>query len=220
MSANHRSPVLIIGLGRFGSAVGATLVRMGHEVLAIDCDAEHVRDHKDVLTQVVEGDGTDPEVLRQLGAGDFASAVIGIGADIEASVLAVLALTDLGVANIWAKATSDRHGRILERTGAHHVVFPEQRMGQRVARLLNEQLIDFIDFGDDFGIARLRAPEDIVGVPLITSQCRRRFDVTVVGVKRAGEDFIHAVPDTLILPGDELIVSGRVASIEAFSGSR
>ena len=216
MSAEKREPVLVTGLGRFGSAVAVTLERMGHEVLGIDSDPEIVDEHKQSLTQVVEADSTEVEVLKRLGAADFSSAVVGIG-DIEASVLAVLALTDLGVPNIWAKANNERHGRILERTGAHHVVFPEQKMGERIARLLNERLLDFISFGDEFGIARLQAPESIVGLPLVTSQCRKKHDVTVVGVKRAGEDFIHAVPDTIVLPDDELVVSGRIDRIEAFS---
>ncbi|MGP1679341.1 MAG: potassium channel family protein [Burkholderiales bacterium] len=217
MSADPRPPVLVIGLGRFGSAVAETLDRMGHEVLGVDADPEIVRDHKDVLTHVVEADCTEVETLRKLGAAEFDTAVVAIGTNVEASLLTVLALCDLGLTNIWAKATSARHGRILDRTGAHHVVFPEQRMGERVAHLVNERLLDFIAFGDEFAIARLKAPEQIVGLPLITSQCRAKFDVTVVGVKRVGEDFIHAVPDTLILPDDELVVSGRISNIEKFS---
>ena len=132
-------------------------------------------------------------------------------------MLTVLALADLGLTNIWAKASNAKHARILERIGATHVVFPEQRMGERVAHLLNERLLDFIAFGDEFAIARLRAPDPIVGLPLVTSACRKKYDVTVVGVKRAGEAFIHAVPDTIIFPGDELVVSGRIKDIERFS---
>ena len=217
MSADPRRPVLVIGLGRFGSAVAATLERMGHEVLGADADPEIVRDHKDLLTQIVEADCTEIETLRRLGAAEFDTAVVAIGSNVEASLLAVLALVDLGLPNIWAKANTERHGRILERTGAHHVVFPEQKMGERVARLVNERLLDFISFDGEFAIARLKAPEPIIGLPLVTSQCRRKFDVTVVGVKRTGEDFIHAVPDTIIMPGDELVVSGRIDRIEAFS---
>lgn len=217
MSADPRKPVLVIGLGRFGSAVAATLERMGHEVLGADADAEIVRDHKDMLTQIVEADCTEIETLRRLGAAEFDTAIVAIGTNVEASLLAVLALVDLGLPNIWAKATSERHGRILERTGAHHVVFPEQKMGERVAHLVNERLLDFISFDGEFAIARLKAPEPIIGLPLVTSQCRKKFDVTVVGVKRAGEDFIHAVPDTIIMPEDELVVSGRIDRIEAFS---
>ena len=216
MSAK-RDPVLVIGLGRFGSSVALTLERMGHEVLGVDMDAQTVQDFSDRLTQVVEADCTDPDCLQRLGARDFTSAVVGIGEDIEASVLTVLALADLGVPAIWAKAVNDRHGRILEKTGAHHVIFPEARMGERVARLLNEKLLDFIAFDDHFAIAKLAAPEPIVGLPLVTSDCRRKFAVTVIGVKREGLDFIHADPDTLIMPDDLVIVSGKVEDIEKFA---
>ncbi|WP_247712087.1 potassium channel family protein [Qipengyuania qiaonensis] len=212
-----RKPVLVAGLGRFGGAVAHTLERMGHEVLGADTDPRLVQDFAGELTKVVEADCTDIGTLQQLGVADFEAAVVAIGSDIEASVLTVLALSDLGITNIWAKATNDKHARILERTGATHVVFPEQRMGERVARLLNERLLDFISFGDEFAIARLKAPDPIVGLPLITSECRKKFDVTVVGVKREGENFIHAVPDTIIFADDELVVSGRIADIEKFS---
>ena len=208
---------MVIGLGRFGGAVSRTLERMGHEVLAVDIDPALVQEFAGELTKVVEADATDTTTLEQLGAKDFDSAVVGIGTNIEASVLIVLALSDLGLKNIWAKATNEKHARILERTGAAHVVFPEQRMGERVAHLINERLLDFIAFGDEFAIARLIAPEPLLGLPLVTSQCRKKYDVTVVGVKREGEDFIHAVPDTLIFPGDELVVSGRIHDLEAFS---
>lgn len=218
MSADKRKPILVIGLGRFGIAVAQTLERMGHEVLGVDRRPELVQEYARDLTRAVEADCTSMTVLRQLGVGDFGAAVVAIGSDIEASVLTVLALSDLGVRNIWAKATNDKHACILERTGANHVVFPEQRMGERVAHLLNERLLDFISFGDDFAIARLKAPEPVIGLPLQMSECRKRFEVTVVGVKRQGEDFIHAVPDTVILPDDELVVSGRIEHIESFAG--
>ncbi|MBY8337616.1 TrkA family potassium uptake protein [Alteriqipengyuania sp. NZ-12B] len=208
---------MVIGLGRFGGAVSRTLERMGHEVLAVDTDPALVQHFAGDLTKVVEADATETPTLERLGAKDFDAAVVAIGTDIEASVLIVLALADLGLTNIWAKATNEKHARILERTGATHVVFPEQRMGERVAHLINERLLDFISFGDEFAIARLVAPEPLLGLPLVTSQCRKKYDVTVVGVKREGEDFIHAVPDTLIFPGDELVVSGRIHDLEAFS---
>lgn len=217
MSDNQRKPVIVIGLGRFGGAVAQTLERMGHEVLGADSSPALVQGYAGKLTQTIEADCTDIECLRQLGVAEFEAAVVAIGGNIEASVLAVLALSDLGVSNIWAKATNDKHARILERTGAHHVVFPEQRMGERVARLLNERLLDFIDFGDDFAIARLAAPAPIVGLPLVTSECRKKYGATVVGVKREGEDFIHAVPDTIIMPGDMLVVSGKIDDIERFA---
>ena len=217
MSADKRKPVLVVGLGRFGGAVARRLASMGTEVLGVDADPQLVQDHAEDLTKVVEADCTDGDVLRQLGVADFDTAVVGIGSDIEASVLTVLALAEMGITNIWAKASNANHARILERIGATHVVFPEESMGERVAHLLNERLLDFIAFDDEFAIARLAAPEPIVGLPLITSACRKKYNVTVVGVKRVGEAFIHAVPDTIIFPADELVVSGRIKDIERFS---
>lgn len=217
MSADKQKPVLVVGLGRFGGAVARTLANMGEEVLGIDADEHAVQEYANDLTKVVEADSTDTVTLKQLGVADYDAAVVAIGTNIEASVLTVLALADLGLTNIWAKATNDKHARILERIGATHVVFPEQRMGERVAHMLNERLLDFIAFGDEFAIARLVAPGPIVGLPLVTSECRKKYEVTVVGVKRAGEDFIHAVPDTIIFPDDELVVSGKIRNIERFS---
>lgn len=169
------------------------------------------------LTQAVEADATQIDTLTSLGAGEFSSAVVGIGTDIEASVLTVLGLSDLNVPSIWAKATNDNHGRILQRTGAHHIVYPEARMGERVAHLLNGRLLDFIQFDDRFAIAKLEAPPAIVGVTLALSDVRRKFGITVVGVKRRDEDFVYAVPDTWVHPKDVLIVSGTIEQIERFA---
>ena len=217
MSAERKKPVLVVGLGRFGSAVAGSLMRMGHEVLGVDSDAQIVHALADELTQTVEADTTDPDALRALGAADFSAAVGGIGSDIEASVLTVLGLSDLKVPAIWAKATNENHGRILQRTGAHHIVFPEARMGERVAHLLNGRLMDFIQFDDRFAIAKLLAPESIVGVTLEMSNVRQKYGVTVVGIKRVDQDFVYAVPDTWVLPDDVLIISGTIENIERFS---
>ncbi|MFV0644829.1 MAG: potassium channel family protein [Sphingomonadaceae bacterium] len=217
MSANKRQPVMVIGLGRFGSAVGSSLMRMGHEVLGVDTDEHLVQIMAGELTQTVQADTTELETLQALGANDFSSVVVAIGTDMEASVLTVLGLSDMGVKSIWAKATNDNHGRILERTGAHHVVYPEARMGERVAHLLNDRLLDFIQFDDRFAIAKLLAPEPIVGVTLEMSGVREKYGLTVVGIKRVDQDFVYAVPDTLVLPEDVLIVSGTIDEIELFS---
>lgn len=210
--------VVVIGLGRFGTAVAESLVRMGHEVLAIDDDPELVERWSDELTHVVQADCTDEEALRQLGVGDFDRAVVAIGTEVEASVLTVLALAEAGVPDIWAKAISRKHGQILERVGAHHVVYPESSMGERVAHLLTGSMIDYIEFDDAYSIARTRAPQMTWDKTLAESAPRGHYGVTIVGVKRGGLDFIHARPETLVRSGDELIVSGPTSSVEKFCG--
>lgn len=209
--------VVVVGLGRFGSAVASSLVHLGHDVLAIDEDAEAVQRLAGQLPHVVEADATSAAALAQLGVGDFARAVVGIGSDIEASVLTVLALEELGVRDIWAKATTDKHGRILERTGAHHVVYPEAAMGERVAHLVTGKMIDFIEFDDGFAIVKTKAPAEAVGKTLSESAIRSRHGVTIVGIKRRREDFTYARPESIVEAGDLLIVSGPTDKVERFA---
>ncbi len=212
--------VVVIGLGRFGTAVAESLVRLGHEVLAIDDDPLLVEKWSDDLTNVVQADSTDEEALRQLGVGHFDRAVVAIGTEVEASVLTVLALTEAGVEDVWAKAISRKHGQILERIGASHVVYPESAMGERIAHLLTGSMIDYIEFDDAFSIARTRAPQFTCDKTLADSAPRSHWGVTVVGVKRPGQDFLHGRPETLVHHGDELIVSGPTRAVEKFCGLR
>lgn len=190
---------------------------LGFAGVSADSDSELVQRWSDRLTHVVQADSTNSDTLRRLGAAEFAHAVVGIGTDLEASVLTVLALTEIGVQDIWAKATRENHGRILERTGAHHVVFPEAAMGERVAHMVTGKMIDFIEFADDFAIVKTRAPKEAIGRTLAESALRTKYGVTVVGVKRTGEDFAHARPETAVAEGDLLIVSGATALVEKFA---
>lgn len=222
--ARFRSPttgsVVIIGLGRFGSAVADSLVRMGHEVLAIDEDQALVDRWADELTHVAQADTTDDQALRQLGVADFDRAVVAIGTDIEASVLTVLALAEAGVPDIWAKAITRKHGAILERVGAHHVIYPEYSMGERVAHMLSGGMMDYIQFDDDFSIARTLAPPFTWDKTLAESAPRSTHGVTIVGVKRTGKDFTYAQPETLVHRHDHLIVSGSTSLVEKFCNLR
>src|SRR5690606_6430799 len=157
--------------------------RLDFEVLGVDSDPRRVQEHADLLTHTVEADTTDIAVLRQLGAGDFANAVVGIGTDIEASVLTTAALDDLGVPDIWAKAVTQAHGKILSRVGAHHVVYPEHDMGQRLAHLMGGSVLDWFQLDEDFAMVETMAPQELIGVSLADAQVRTRYGVTVVAMK-------------------------------------
>ena len=137
--------------------------------------------------------------------------MVAIGTDIEASVLTVLALAEAGVPDIWAKAITRKHGQILERVGAHHVVYPEFSMGERVAHMLTGGMMDYIEFDDEFSIARTLAPPFTWDKTLAESAPRSKHGVTIVGVKRTGEDFTYARPETTVSRHDHLIVSGPTA---------
>lgn len=209
--------ILVVGLGRFGGQVAASLVRLGHEVLAIDLDEQIVQKWSDRLTYVVQADATDEEALRQLGVHELPRAIVGIGTDIEASVLTVLALTELGVQEIWAKAITAKHGKILAAVGADHVIYPEAAMGERVAHLLASQMLDFIEFDDGYAIAKVQAPAEAIGRSLGESKLRSKYGITVVGVKMTGSDFTYARPETTVYGGALLIVAGKTPDVERFA---
>jgi trk system potassium uptake protein TrkA len=250
----HSDAVLVVGLGRFGASAAAALHRLGHEVLAVERNPELVQEWSGRLTHVVEADATNVEALRQLGAGQFPIAVVGIGTSIEASVLSTLNLVDLKVSQIWAKAISHAHGTILERlategdvqrleagdtlddlarrsrearrreggvprrTGSRvTVVYPEATMGERTAHLVTGKLLDYIEFDDGFAIVKMAPPKETHGFTLDQAGVRTKYGITVVGVKRPGEDFTYAIPSTKVHSEDTLIVSGHVDQIEAFA---
>lgn len=217
MSFAPRASVAVIGLGRFGGAVAQALANLGHEVLGIDSDAAIVQSWSDRLAHVVQADCTSELTQRELGLHDMDHVVIGIGSDLESSILATMALADIGVKDIWAKALGPRHGRMLERMGAHHVIYPELAMGERVAHIISDRVMDFIEFPDGFAVAQVSAPELVWGKTLAEAALRSRFAVTVVGVKRAGADFEYAKPETVVDQANTLIVAGKTDAIQRFA---
>ncbi len=211
--------VAVLGLGRFGSAVVESLASLGHEVLGVDIDGTKVQHWADHLTQVAQADCTDVEALRQLGVDQFRYVVVSVSRDLEASVLTVLALQELEIANIWARAMSKRHGLILERTGAHRIVYPETSMGERVAHLVTGRMIDFIKFEDGFAIASTAAPQHLHDTTLADADVHKRFGINIIGLKRHKVEFIYAKPDTVVHADDVLIVGGQSDQVKTFAAS-
>lgn len=209
--------VAVIGLGRFGSQVALSLLRLGHEVLGLDRDGRTVQHWADRLTHVVQTDSTDDEALLQLGLADFRRAVVGIGSDLEASVLTVLTLVEIGVEEVWAKATSVKHGKILSSVGASHVIYPEAAMGDRVAHLITTKMLDFTELDEGFAIAKICAPPELTDRAVDQARFAREYGVTVVGVRNASGDFEPPGPDTVIPADATLIVAGRTDQVQGFA---
>lgn len=209
--------VLVVGLGRFGGAVATTLTELGSEVLGIDQDQRLVQDFAGRVTHAVEADSTDPEALRQLGVRDFQHAVVAIGSDLEASILTVAALVDLGVPQIWAKAVTEAHGRILERVGAHVVVFPERDMGERIGHRVTGKMIDYIELDEGFALVETNPPKALVGKTLGEYGVRAKHRVTVVCIRPDGGSFTYATADTLVCAEDVLVVAGETKATERFA---
>lgn len=211
------SGTLVVGLGRFGSAVATTMDSLDHEILAVERNPSRVQRLMGRFP-LVEADATSMEALEQLGARQFASAVVGVGSSLEASVLITANLVELGVPNIWAKATSREHGKILKRIGAHHVVYPEFDAGIRAAHLVSGRMIDYLQM-DRFGFAvmKLHPPKEVHGFTIGELDLRGRYGVNILGVISPDQPFEYATPTTRIHPEDTIIVSGDTKLLEAFA---
>ena len=215
-TVQESNDVLVVGLGRFGSALAVSLSDMGYRVLAIDVDQSLVQRHAHTLTHVVEADATNEDVLRQLGAAEISIAAVCIGSDVESSVLATAALVEMGVPNVWAKAITAAHGKILSLVGAHHVVFPEADMGRRVAHLLAGRLLEYVALDPDFVLAEMHVPQSFVGVNLGDSALRRQHHITVVCVKPRGGQFTYATAETVLNSDDLIVIAGHRAHVDDF----
>jgi trk system potassium uptake protein TrkA len=190
------SIVAVIGLGRFGKSLALELMSEDTEVLGIDSNPKTVESVAGRLTHAVVADSTDAEALEQLSVQESDRAVVGIGTNLEASILTTSVLVEMGIPLIWAKAVSDSHARILQQIGAHHVVRPEHDMGLRVAHLVRGRMLDFIEFDDDYAMVKTAVPAYMVGKTLRESAVRHQYGVTIVAIKRPGAGFSYATPET------------------------
>ena len=209
--------IAVLGLGRFGAAVAQELVRLGYDVLGVERSESIVQTYSRSLTLVVEADSTNLDALRQLGVDEMSHAIVAVGSDMEGSILTTAALDELGVPNIWAKAVSKQHGRILERVGAHHVVYPEHDMGHQVAHMIGGRMLDWFQLDERFALVETVVPKELVGQNLAQSGVRERWNVTVVCVKPVDGSFTYATVDTVLQRGDLLVVAGETESAEAFA---
>lgn len=208
--------VVVIGLGRFGGAVARELVSLDREVLGIDSVEERVQEFSNYLTHVVQADPTNEEALRDLGVADFDAAVVAIGTSLETSILAASLLIRLGVKQVWAKASSEAHGRILEQIGVQHVIYPDKDMGKRVAHMVGGDQLDYVEIDEGFVMAKTKTAGAFVGRTLEQLGLRREYGIIVVATSTPGADYVPATPATVLGEGDLLIVAGPKDRIEEF----
>ena len=206
---------VVVGLGRFGTAVAEELSALGHEVLAIDTDENNVQQLADKVTYAVTADARDPGVLRTLGVGNYDCAVVAVGGDVGNSTLITLNLKEQGL-KVVCKAQSHVHRRVLEKIGADRVFFPEHEMGVKVAQgLASSNVLNFIEFSDDYGIVELSAPRSWQGKSIKDLDVRNQFHVNLIAIRSGSDGTLNVAPGAryVLLPGDNLVALGRSEDI-------
>lgn len=205
----RKKQFIVIGLGRFGTSVAETLYGLGNDVLAVDSDEEIVQNISERVTHAVQLDANDENSLRALGISNFDVAIISIGSDIQASILATLLVKEMGVKHIITKANDALHAKVLYKIGANRVIFPERDMGVRVAHnLCSSNILDYIELSPDFSIAEIAAPSDWENRSLIDLNLRATYGINVVAIKRSNEIDVSPSPDEVVLSGDIIVAIG------------
>jgi len=213
-------PFAVIGLGKFGYYLATSLYEKGHEVLAIDIDADLVQSIKDSVSQAVVADATNSEVLKAMGLGNIQDVVVCIGTNLSASILATLNVKELGIPNIHAKAISEPPGRILRKVGATDVFFPEKDRALSLAEMLHvPNMLEYFPFMEGYSISEIAVPKEIVGKRLRDIDLINRYGIQVVAIKEIVPNRMHMVPtgDFLLKDSDILVLLGQSDALEKFS---
>lgn len=207
--------ILVVGLGRFGQALCRALVEQDNQVVGVDRARQPVEEMAEVVDLAVQADATDMDALAKVGAKEADIAVVAIGGNIEASILATTILRDLGVLHVIARAENAVHARVLARVGANRVVFPEKDMGERLALLLvHPWMSHFAQLpGSLVHVGEIRPLPEMEGKTLAELDFRTRYNAVVLNVNRDGQRFIPRA-DTLIEQGDRILVAGLREDLE------
>ncbi len=205
---------IVLGLGRFGSAVATTLAELGNEVLGVDSDPERVNALKNKITEAVQADISEERTLTELGAKNFDAAIVGVGSDLESSILATIMLKEMGIKYIIAKAQNALHRKVLEKIGVDKVVFPERDMGIRIARsLITPNIKDYIELEPDYSVIEIEALPDFVDKTLSELDLRNKYGINVLAIKRDNSFNISPKAKDVIKKGDFLIIIGETKKI-------
>ena len=207
---------IVVGLGRFGSALAERLCELGNEVLAIDTSAECVQHMENSVTCAVVGDARDEGVLRSLGARNYDCAIVAIGSNLASSVIITLNLKELGIQRVICKATDEIQKKALEKVGADRVVVPEREMGFKLAQALtSSSVLDFIELSPDYGIADVQVPDKWVGKTLRELNLRAKYGTNIIAIRDGSA--INVSPDADIpLKKENVLVA--VGKNEQLSG--
>jgi len=205
---------VVIGLGIFGHHIARTLFENGFEVVAVDKNKEAIQRIRDYSTKAILADGTDKEVMDELGIHEDDIAIISFGDDLAASTLITLHLRQLKVKNIIVKAPNEEHKLILEKVGATDVIIPEMDVARKVAKsLISPNVMDYIPLSEDYMIFEMAPPNSFLGKTIRELGLRAKYNIEVIAVRDVISDSVHMVPqaDFVIKDGEVLVIIGKEA---------
>ena len=209
----------VIGLGRFGSSVAATLFDMDQEVLAMDVDGARVEEMKHRVTLAIQADMRDERALSRLEIQRFDAVLISIGGDVQSSIMATVLCKELGARYVIAKAADPLHAKLLRKVGADKVLLTEREAGVRLAHsLVSESVIDYLELSDEYSVSEISIPKRWVEHSLDDLKVRNTYDVSVIAIRRGESIMVKIDPYEALQEKDVLVVIGENTDIQKIAG--
>lgn len=203
--------ILLIGIGRFGYHIAKELSTLDAEILAIDTREESLKMISDYVTKTFIGDCKNLDFMKTIGVNTFDECIVAIGNNFQDSIETVLNLKELGAKRIVARAAQESQEKVLLKLGVDFVVYPEKQMGKWTAlRCGTNSIYDFMDLDDGYGVFEVNVPKEWVGKTLVELDLRRKYNVSIVGVKVNGKTKIILGPNFLLKDNEDLIVVAKI----------
>ncbi len=202
--------ILLIGLGRFGRHVANELVKLGHQVMAIDNNEERVNDIATIVTNAQIGDSTSEEFLKTLGIDNFDVCIVAISGDFQASLETTCYLKEQGAKKVISRAERDGQAKLLLRNGADEVVYPEKQLAQWVAiKYSSDSILDYIEIDGEHAIFEIKVPKEWIGKSVLQIDIRKKYNINIMGVKTNGKINLDITPNLIFKNGESILVLGK-----------
>lgn len=207
--------VLIIGMGRFGHHLCRKMVELGNEVMIVDMDEEKLKDMLPLVLNAQIGDCTNPDVLRELGVGNFDICFVCIGGNFQSSLEISSQLKEMGAKYVVSKADRDIQAKFLLRNGADEVVYPDRDIALKAAvRYSANHVFDYVGLTDEYSIYEIPLMSEWLGKSIREVRFRQTYNVNILGIKKAGEaDFLPAA-EHVFAAEEHLLVLGRKEDVD------
>ncbi len=207
--------ILIIGLGRFGMHIAMQLNELGHQVMGVDINETRVNNAIDIVTSAQIGDSTNEAFLRTLGIDNYDVCIVAIGDDFQSSLETTYSLKELGAKYVVSRAEQDGQAKFLLRNGANEVLYPEKQVAKWAAiRYSSNHILDYIELDDTHSIFEVNVPKDWEGLSIGQLDIRRKYNITVVAVKKDGKLSLSITPETILSGEQTLLVLGEYKAMQ------
>ena len=213
--SHYMKSILLIGLGRFGKNIAMHLNELGHEVMAVDTSEERVDDILPFVTNAQIGDSTNAEFLESLGIRNYDVCIVAIATDFQSSLETTSLLKELGAKYVVSRAATDVQEKFLLRNGADEVVYPEKQLAKWTAmRYTADHILDYMELDEDHAMFEIPVPTQWGGSTIGEIDIRKKYNITIIGIKREGRLQLSLSPDMVLYSGENMLVLGRNKDIQ------